>query len=142
MESTNGLRHLLVAIDGSDQAHRALQVSAAIAGRFAARLTVVHAVPARAEGAREFESFQQVVDAGADALLESARDEAAASVQDVESRLVYGAPAQSIAALADELEADLVVVGSRGRAAVARVLLGSVSDRLVHECHRPVLVVR
>jgi len=35
---------------------------------------------------------------------------------------------------------DLVVVGSRGRAAVARVLLGSVTDRLVHISTKPVLV--
>ena len=37
---------------------------------------------------------------------------------------------------------DLVVVGSKGRGAVSRVLIGSVTDRLVHICKRPILVVR
>jgi nucleotide-binding universal stress UspA family protein len=36
---------------------------------------------------------------------------------------------------------DLVVAGSRGQGAVARALLGSVSDRLVHLCPKPILVV-
>jgi len=38
-------------------------------------------------------------------------------------------------------DVSLVVVGSRGQGAVARVLLGSVSDRLVHVCPKPILVV-
>ena len=36
---------------------------------------------------------------------------------------------------------DLVVIGSRGRNSFARVFLGSIADRLVHICTRPVLVV-
>ncbi len=39
-------------------------------------------------------------------------------------------------------DADLVVVGSKGRGAVSRMLVGSVTDRLVHISKKPVLVVR
>lgn len=52
-----------------------------------------------------------------------------------------GRPAAVIADVADSLNADLVVVGRRGRGSVAEVLLGSVSHELSHHCKRPVLVI-
>ena len=55
---------------------------------------------------------------------------------------LQGSPAETISALAEEEGFDLVVVGSRGRNAVARLFLGSVADRLVHICKKPVLIVR
>jgi nucleotide-binding universal stress UspA family protein len=51
-----------------------------------------------------------------------------------------GRPAAVIGSLADEEEADLVVVGRRGRGGVAEMLLGSVSHELSHHCKHPVLL--
>lgn len=53
-----------------------------------------------------------------------------------------GAPAEVIADVALEGQFDLVVVGNKGRGAVTRMFLGSVADRVVHICTKPVLVVR
>jgi len=53
-----------------------------------------------------------------------------------------GRPADEIAALAQELEADLVVVGSRGAGPVKRLITGSVSEGVVSLAPCPVLVVR
>jgi nucleotide-binding universal stress UspA family protein len=53
-----------------------------------------------------------------------------------------GDPGSSIVAAADAEHADLVVVGSRGRSGPGRMLLGSVSDHVVRNADRPVLVVR
>ena len=47
-----------------------------------------------------------------------------------------------ILALAEELQADLIVMGSRGLGGVRRALMGSVSDSVVRHAHCPVLVVR
>jgi nucleotide-binding universal stress UspA family protein len=47
-----------------------------------------------------------------------------------------------IVALAEELQADLIVMGSRGLGGLRRVLMGSVSDSVVRHAHCPVLVVR
>jgi nucleotide-binding universal stress UspA family protein len=58
------------------------------------------------------------------------------------STLIWqGDPADSIIEAAAAEDADLVVVGSRGRAKVGRLLLGSVSDEVVRTAGRPVLVV-
>ena len=53
-----------------------------------------------------------------------------------------GPIAERVAETAEQDGFDLVVVGSRGRNAVARVFLGSVADRLVHICKKSVLVAR
>lgn len=56
-------------------------------------------------------------------------------------RTVDGDPGPQICALADDLDVDVVVVGSHGRGPLASVLLGSVSNYVTHHCKHPVLVV-
>ena len=53
-----------------------------------------------------------------------------------------GDPAIQLELSADEHGADLIVVGARGHSVAHRLLLGSVSTRLVHHARRPVLIVR
>ena len=53
-----------------------------------------------------------------------------------------GAPAEALAGLAEELGADLIVVGSRGLGSGSGALLGSVSRALLRRARRPVLVVK
>jgi nucleotide-binding universal stress UspA family protein len=58
------------------------------------------------------------------------------------TELLAGNPADEIVAYADSIDADLIVVGSRGHGAVASALLGSVSRAVLREARRPVLVAR
>jgi nucleotide-binding universal stress UspA family protein len=53
-----------------------------------------------------------------------------------------GRPDAEITALAEEIGAGLIVVGSRGLGGIRRTMLGSVSDSVVRHAHCPVLVVR
>jgi nucleotide-binding universal stress UspA family protein len=70
--------------------------------------------------------------------------EALAAERGIETRteVLVGDPANEIVAYADSVDADLIVVGSRGRGAVTSALLGSVSRAILHETRRPVLVAR
>jgi nucleotide-binding universal stress UspA family protein len=60
----------------------------------------------------------------------------------VERSIVVGQPAAAIVAAAEERRTDLVVVGARGLGLLGRLVLGSVSDRVVHHAPCPVLVVK
>jgi nucleotide-binding universal stress UspA family protein len=55
--------------------------------------------------------------------------------------VMLGGPAHPIAEIADEANADLIVAGTRGHSQIAGLLVGSVTQRLLHIAHRPVLVV-
>jgi nucleotide-binding universal stress UspA family protein len=59
-----------------------------------------------------------------------------------QAHLRMGKPDHEIVALAEDLGAGLIVVGSRGRGGIRRALMGSVSDSVVRHAHCPVLVVR
>jgi nucleotide-binding universal stress UspA family protein len=61
---------------------------------------------------------------------------------EVSFEVVAGMPAEEIVAYADAIDADLIVLGSRGRGALASALLGSVSNAVLQSARRPVLVVR
>jgi nucleotide-binding universal stress UspA family protein len=57
------------------------------------------------------------------------------------TRLLEGNPGQALCAFAAEVDADAIVMGSRGRGGFKRALLGSVSDHVVRHATCPVLVV-
>ena len=72
--------------------------------------------------------------------LEETRD-AVGLPPDTELLVVWGDPATEIVIAANDLDADIVVLGSRGRGFFGRMLLGSVSGHVVHHAKRAVLIV-
>jgi len=60
----------------------------------------------------------------------------------VESKILHGDPADKIVKYADQVDADLVMIGTRGRGKFASVLLGSVSEKVAHHSKRSVLIVK
>lgn len=140
------MKRILVAIDGSDPSLKAARMAADIALRFGAQLTLVHVVPklllppdvyglTLAEVEKEHRAYAESLLAKAVAFL-------AEPGVDTTSTILYGSPAEAIAEQAAMPDVGMVVVGSRGHGAVARMFLGSVSDRIVHISPKPVLVVR
>ena len=138
-------RHILVGVDGSDASAQAAETAGRLAADLDAKLTVVFvrqlpAVPASHFGMTvDLDSYWESQER-----LASSR---AAGVLDglgVAWRLEVrtGDPAVQLELGAEENGADLVVVGARGHSAAHRLLLGSVSTRLLHHARWPVLVVR
>ncbi len=139
------MKKILVAVDGSAPSLHAAKMALELSTATGATLTAVYSVPPVAlPGEVPFTIINDVIKADTARgkhLLEEVLQELGASSAAL-SLLLEGPPAERIAELAETQDFDLVVVGSRGRNAVARLFLGSVADRLVHISKKPVLVVR
>jgi len=137
------MKKILVAIDGSSAAIHAARTALELARTSGGEVTLAHVVPPVFVppevpfGATPFN--EAAVKAGERVLEEASKELGAPNLKRVN---LTGSPAERLADLADQEGYDLVVVGSKGRGAVSRVLVGSVTDRLVHICKKPVLVVR
>lgn len=138
---------IVVAVDGSESAARAVGWVAEHAAALQAQVIAVHALEEPVYAlppmtAVAMGPLPPEVRAEIRATLE--RDWCAPLVAAgiaVQAELVDGPPAAAIIRIADEHDADLVVVGRRGRGGFSELLLGSVSHQLAHHVHRPLVVI-
>lgn len=140
------MKKFLIATDGSPSARDAVAFGLELAAEQRADAIVVHVAPAldivptAAFGVPG--AMPHPLGAHDRAALEEASALAAELGVSARTELLTGNPVDEIVAYADSTAADLIVVGSRGHGAVASALLGSVSQGVLHEARRPVLVFR
>ncbi len=137
---------ILLATDGSDDAVLAARAAADLARKTGCELYVVHvwhaefpkAYAVTMPGTRSRWCEQQA----ARLLAEQAEHIEGAGGKVKEAHLRRGRATDEIVGLANELNAGLVVMGSRGLGTVKRLVVGSVSEAVVHDVSRPVLLLR
>jgi nucleotide-binding universal stress UspA family protein len=141
------IKHILVAIDGSDSSRKAARFAHDLAQQTSARITLLFVlepprmlalgfldselISSSQRSPEELEAVRRLLD-------EVASDLPKAQVDKV---VEIGRPADTIVAQADALGADHLVIGARGLNPGGKWLLGSVSDRVVQHAGRPVTVV-
>ena len=147
----------LVAIDGSQASENALTKALSFAVPLEAEIVLLTVVEPLSSyipevmlptgdwvgwrGLPDVELERKILNAG-QALLQKAQDTCQASQMKNRTRLETGQPRDVICYVAKEETPDLVILGSRGLGSIERLMLGSVSDYVVHHCVSPVLVVR
>jgi len=149
---------VLLATDGSREAELAARTAADLAKKTHSELHVVHAFGIAPVGPPVYpqatdiqsEEFEAESDKRQRISERRAREVLQTEVQKVrswggtvaEEHLIEGRVAPGIVALAEEIGAGLIVMGSRGMGGIRRALMGSVSDSVVRHAHCPVMVVR
>lgn len=138
---------LTVAVDGSPSSDRALEVAIDLAKRYGSELCVVSVaplVPLYVPGSEpyipteipdsEIKYYRELVDS-------SVAKAEAAGVTAVTGVALEGVIVDEIIAHLEQSPPDLLVMGSRGLSGAKRLLLGSVSDAVVHHAKCPVMIV-
>jgi nucleotide-binding universal stress UspA family protein len=130
---------LLFATDFSAASEQAREVAFALAKTFDADLTVLHVLepPPYPYPLWLAESARAVVAAELDRVTDALRHGGVRA----ERLLLEGSPAAEIIATAEEHGLDWIVLGTHGRRAITRLLMGSVSERVVRLSRVPVLTV-
>ena len=133
---------VVVATDGSESVKRAVDVAFDLADRFDAdvhALSVVDASEVDASPEQLRDELRTALETTADAAIATVEERAD---QKLTTAVREGRPAAEICEYAREIDADLIVTGTRGRHGENRLLLGSVAERVVRTAPMPVLTVR
>jgi nucleotide-binding universal stress UspA family protein len=143
------MKSIVVGTDGSETAEQAVREAADLAKSTGATLHVVSAYE-RASGAHvggggetpERASWMVGPDVQVDSVLDTTAGRLHAEGLDVQSHARRGDPADALLDVAEEQDADLIVVGNKGMTGAKRFLLGSVPDKISHHAPCSVLIVR
>jgi len=141
---------IVVPLDGSEYANRALEIAMELAGKYSASLVLIHVVPAASalitgpevSSAPILLNLSSELEESGRRLLEEGAKKAQAGGIQVSTVLEHGNISDNIIRVADSEKADLIVMGERGLGAVARFFLGSVANKVSHHAKCPVLIVK
>ena len=145
------IKNILVPIDGSDYSFNAAEYAIRIARNEKAQLFCVHVVtpripygyatPASEESRHHEDVIKGKIESWFEVVRKMAKDE---KIHDIKTEIFIDVKSiiQSIVEYASRKDIDLIVIGTRGKTALKKFLMGSVANGVVEHAHCPVLVVR
>jgi nucleotide-binding universal stress UspA family protein len=141
------LKRILVPTDFTDTSDRAVDWAIRLATRLGGSLTLMHAYEIPVIGFPDGaiiatpEIAARIADASRGALDAAVEKRRGAGIP-IDGLLREGVAWEAINAVADEIDADFIVIGTHGRRGLSRALLGSVAENVVRTAHRPVVTIR
>ena len=139
-------KKILVPVDGSEQARKAIDFAANLAKQDDTVIHLLHVykLPIVPEGMGEYVISDRIeLQVLGDRIIAVAQNEARnKGVLHVNATVVEGDPAERIIAYAKDHDVDMIVMGSRGLGSFKGLLLGSVSNKVSHRADRTCVIVR
>ncbi len=143
---------ILVATDGSEYAKKGVEYASSLALSNDGELILLHVVPYVPEPtpslwisekieARD-KKYAEELYKEAEKLLAEELERVSTTGIKATSWIEFGEPAEKILEVADKTDADLIVIGVRGKSTWKKIILGSVSDKVIDKAKVPVLVIR
>ena len=137
-------KRIIVAVDGSDHSDKALEYAKGLAESFNSTIWLVHAFPHTSDliGYDEYEQLVARREGVGQAILDEARKKLGDGDYEIHEELLEGPAAEAILSVAQTREADLIVMGSRGRGSLQGLLFGSVGSKVAHYATCPIMLIR
>jgi nucleotide-binding universal stress UspA family protein len=132
-------RRIVVGYDGSDHSKKALEIAVDLAKRYGAEIIVITVVDIASS---TDPSVIKIAEDAAGQISSEASEKLSKEGIEHSSIIRHGDPGVEIVEAAEENKADLIVVGSRGLSTLRRLILGSVSRKVINKSKIPVLVVK
>lgn len=151
------IKMILVPVDSSKGALQAAVYAAGLAEALHVPLRLLFAfpkdpveafgIPSEAPRSKELEyyapeAFERLRDSSAEKVFSATRDALGATTVEIQEEIIAGPPGEAIVEHAEGLNDVMIVMGSRGMGGLKQMLLGSVSQRVLHHAPCPVTVVR
>ena len=145
---------ILIATDGTEHSKPAIEMVSKLALSFADSILIITVIDMALPVSIDMNSgfipsnfeIEKAVHENADKVLFESIEHIKMLLPDknikVSTKILFGSPERRIVETAEEIDADIIIVGSHGYNAWERLLLGSVSNSVVHHAHCSVLVVR
>ena len=141
------LQKIVCALDLSEHSRQVAEYATMLAKMSGASIVAVYAAPTLTQYTgfhvppNTIDSFVGEIVSGAEKAMADFVAEHFPDVQ-VKAEVVVGYAAEEILSLADNEDADLIVMGTHGRKGIDRILFGSVAEKVVKNSSRPVLTIR
>lgn len=141
-------KNILFATDFSESSDYAFQYAYSLAKKFNARLLVIHVInePVDLRGFYvphiSFEKLEEEIEEGAQKMMEKFCRTHIRDYDNYETFIVPGIPYDEIIKKAGESSADLIIMGTHGRAGLDHVLFGSTAEKVVRKSPVPVMTIR
>ena len=141
------IKKILCALDLSQHSALVAEYAVALAKAFDAEITAVYAAPALTQYVgfhvppSSIENFVGEIITGAEKTMQEFVAEHFAGVK-ATGRVVNGYAAEEVLSLAEEIHADIIIMGTHGRKGIDRILFGSVAEKIVKSSTIPVMTIR
>lgn len=136
------IKKILVALDGSKNSYRGLDMGIYLARQCDTKLTGIYVISNIPKKEYDMDYPEKPLLIAAEDILETAKIRCARNGVLFEKKIDFGDPGSKITAFAKALDFDIIVIGVRGISNIKEVLLGSVSNHVLHKSTIPVMIIR
>ena len=140
------LKRILIPTDGSDPSIRAAEFAIELAKHFESEIVAIYVIDRvileEVSKIHERHGLEEEIRRKAERCLNYIVKSAEKKGLKARSILVEGQPHDQIVRHAESLKADMIIMGSKGRRGMNRILIGSVAERVIEYAPCPVLVIR
>ena len=136
------IKKILVALDGSKNSKRGLDTAIDFARHYDTKITGIHIICKIPKEFQKMEYPEKPLLKQAEKIMEHARKISAQNGILFEEKITFGNAGEEIVRFATDLNYDVIIIGARGFGLIKEVLLGSISNYVVHKSKIPVLIVK